>query len=135
MQEEIERIFGPQVKEDTLRLVNGHLDWLSRLPSDVFVNMATFLDLPSIAKLSQVNSHFKVMCNLDRLWEKLYEQHSGGPDKVPEEVRKIASEVGWKKVYFTNKLQLRMQVGRMRQKSASKGYNQSHHVDTFVTQH
>lgn len=141
MQEEIERVFGRQVKDDTLRLATGHLDWLSRLPSDIFISIATFLDLPSIAKLSQVSSHFRSMCDRDRLWEQLYEQHSGGSHNVQREVRKIAAEVGWKKVYFTNKLQLRKQVARMRQKSGSKDRLTGHHQirdeeseGTFVTE-
>ena len=138
MQEEIERVFGTQVKDDAVRLASGHLDWLSRLPTEIFFKIASFLDLPSISKLSQVNNHFRMMCGLDRLWEQLYEQHSAGPHNVSKEVRKIASEFGWKKVYFTNKLQLRMQVARVKQKNSPKdretGNQHAGSGETFLTQ-
>ncbi len=47
------------------------------------------------------------LCNSDELWEILYLDHMGA-EHVGDELRSLAEAVGWKKLFFTNKLQLQV---------------------------
>ena len=48
------------------------------------------------------------ICNSDDLWEVLYKDHMGADHEVGDELRSLAEAVGWKKLFFTNKLQLQV---------------------------
>ena len=63
---------------------------------------------------NQRNHSFKVVisviwnwqiCNTEALWEQIYEAHC---DTVTDEMRSLAHEMGWKRMFFTNKLQLQV---------------------------
>ena len=51
---EVERIFGAEALRQMQRIVSGSRDELSKLPEGLVVRIATYLDLQSIAQLSQV---------------------------------------------------------------------------------
>jgi F-box protein 36 len=42
------------------------------------------------------------------LWEKIYSENSEMP--ISEELQSLAEAVGWKKLFFTNKLQLQVRL-------------------------
>lgn len=113
-QSDISRVFG----EDALRLVHALVcgDWLVRLPPNVVVHIASHLDLVDIARLGAVSKFLRKMCSSDELWEKVYRHHC---DTVTEEIEELAKEVGWKKTFFTNKLQLQVQVRRRKEKNSA----------------
>lgn len=115
LQNDIARVFH----EDTLRHVHATVcgDWLVRLPTDVVVKIASKLDLVDIVRLSAVCRFLRKVCSGDELWEKIFHAHC---ENVTDEMRAIAKEAGWKKLFFTNKLQLQVQVRRQRQKSGKK---------------
>ena len=77
------------------------------------IRIVSLLDLQSIAQLSHVNHHMRDICNSPRLWEILYNTHQGRPSG---EISALAREIGWKKVFFMNKLQLQKEVSRRRTK-------------------
>ena len=93
------------------RIIDGRWDPLSTIPEGLAVQIVSHLDLQSVAHLSQVNQHMREICNSPQLWESLYSQHQGRPT---DEVQALASELGWKKVFFMNKLQLQKEVSRRR---------------------
>ena len=111
LQNEIERIFGAEVTRQIQRILAGNNDELSKLPEKLMIRIATYLDLQSIMQLSQVNRHLREVCNSNALWEKLYHIYQGVPS---EEVTMLAKEVGWKEVFFMNKLQLQKELSRRR---------------------
>ena len=123
LQNDINRVFH----ENTLRLVHATVcgDWLVRLPTKVVVHIASNLDLIDIVRLGAVCKFLRKVCSGDELWEKIFCAHC---DNVTDEMRAIAQEVGWKKLFFTNKLQLQVQVRRRKEKLGKKK------SATFVTQ-
>lgn len=111
LQGEIERIFGPEVLRQIKRILAGSHDELSKLPEKTMVQICSCLDLQSIMQLSRVNRHLREVCTSNSLWEKLYRIHQGVPS---DEVSALAKEVGWKTVFFMNKLQLQKELSRRR---------------------
>ncbi|XP_031562501.1 F-box only protein 36-like [Actinia tenebrosa] len=111
---DIARVFG----EDTLRLVHGLVcgDWLVRLPESVVVHIASYLDLVDIARLGSLCKFLRKVCSSNELWEKIYRKHC---DTVTKEIQELAHEVGWKKTFFTNRLQLQVQVRRRKEKNSA----------------
>ena len=93
------------------RILAGNHDDLSRLPEKVLQNICLHLDLQSLTQLSMVNAHMREVCNSEELWGRLYTVHQGTPS---EEVVGLAQEVGWKTVFFMNKIQLQKEVSRRR---------------------
>lgn len=110
-QKDVEYIFGREVAYQVKRILGGTNDELSKLPTSVMVNIAAYLDLQSISSLSQVNKHLKEVCSSDQLWEKLYLSHQGKP---AEEVISLAKSMGWRQVFFMNKLHLQKELSRRR---------------------
>ena len=93
------------------RAASGNWDIFQRLSEDLLVAIVSLLDLQSIAQLSRVNQHLRELCNSNKLWETLYRIHQGQPSR---EICSLAAELGWKTVFFMNKLQLQKEVSRRR---------------------
>ena len=134
LQTDVSRIFG----EETLRLVHSIVckDWLARLPKNVLIRIASFLDLVDIARLGSVCKSLRKVCSSDELWEKIFITHC---DTITGETRALAKEVGWKKVFFTNKLQLQVQMRRRKERHSAELEKKTVAADekipkTFVTQ-
>lgn len=134
LQTDINRIFG----EDTLRLVHSIVckDWLARLPQNVLIHLLSFLDLVDIARLGSVCRSLRKVCSSDELWEKIFLSHC---DTINDETRSLAKEVGWRKVFFTNKLQLQVQMRRRKERNSAEMKRKTTPAEeqiplTFVTQ-
>ena len=134
LQTDISRIFG----EETLRLVYSIVckDWLARLPKNILIRIASFLDLVDIARLGSVCKSLRKVCSSDELWEKIFITHC---DTITDETRALAKELGWKKVFFTNKLQLQVQMRRRKERHSAELERKTVPADekipkTFVTQ-
>eukprot|EP00731_Ephydatia_muelleri_P030269 Em0021g792a len=110
-QRDVEYIFGSEVAYQIKRILSGTTDELSKLPKGIMVQIATYLDLQSVSSLSQVSKHLKEVCSSDQLWEKLYLYHQG---RATEEVASLAKSMGWKQVFFMNKLHLQKELSRRR---------------------
>lgn len=132
LQGEIERIFGPEVLRQIKRILAGSQDELSKLPEKTMVQICSCLDLQSIMQLSRVNRHLREVCTSNSLWEKLYRIHQGVPS---DEVSVLAKEVGWKTVFFMNKLQLQKELSRRRRLHPGHTHvNNDSTSMTFLTQ-
>ena len=112
---DISRVFGPDILHYVQGLVFG--DWLIRIPEALVIKIASYLDLLDIARLAQVCKFLRQVCLADKLWEILYIKHSG---KVTYEMREVAEEMGWKKMFFSNKLQIQKEVSRLRRSAELK---------------
>ncbi|CAH1781424.1 unnamed protein product [Owenia fusiformis] len=114
MQSEIHRVFGKGMVEYVHGITQGRLDYLPRLENDIALRIIRFLELEDIAHLAQVSKHFRDLCSSNELWEKIYIDSSETP--VTDELRDLAEKEGWKKLFFTNKLQLQVQLRRQARK-------------------
>lgn len=132
LQYEIELTFGSKALRQMLQIISGCNDSLSSLPEDITITMMTYLDLQSIAYLSQVNQHFREVCNSDTLWSRLYLIHQGRPN---QEITTLAKETSWKRVFFMNKLQLQKEISRRRRHlSPQSSTSSATGTTTFLTQ-
>lgn len=111
LQSDISRVFG----DETLRLVHAVVcgDWLVRLPPLIVVRIASFLALEDVLQLGGACRFLRKICNSNELWEKIYLAHC---DTLSDNTKSFAEDVGWKKVFFTNKLQLRAQLRRQKRR-------------------
>lgn len=105
----IRNVFG----EDVLLYVQGlvHGDWLVRMNDLILIKIFSYLDLSDIFRLTPVCRHFRTICNSNMLWKSIYQTHclSVNPD-----ILVLGEEMGWKKLFFTNKLQARKEVSRLK---------------------
>ncbi|GAB5576064.1 F-box only protein 36 isoform X4 [Prionailurus iriomotensis] len=62
------------------------------------------------------NSHLQGLCMSDELWEKIV--HSCC-DTITPDMRALAKDMGWRQMFFTNKLQLQRQIRKRKQKQGS----------------
>ncbi|KAM4692812.1 F-box only protein 36 [Discoglossus pictus] len=110
-QAQIGIIFGNNILQYVLNVCQGHYDFLERLPEPLLLYILTFLELEDITHLSQVSHKFQKICSSDKLWEHIVETTC---DRVTPEMRSLALDIGWRQLFFTNKLQLQLQLRRRR---------------------
>ena len=115
MEADITRIFG----SDVLHYIQGIIfgDWLIRMPENVMMKIVKELDLTDLIHVSHVCRVLRKACSSDELWRDLFAKYSG---KVTDDMKTLAMEFGWKKMFFTNKLQLQKEVSRMRKSADLK---------------
>ncbi|XP_051873147.1 F-box only protein 36-like [Pristis pectinata] len=106
-------IFGHDILKYVCNLCQQQFDYLERLPEGLLLYIISFLELEDIARLSQASRKFKKTCNLDELWERIVLRYC---DTITPEMQALALEVGWKEIFFTNKLQLQKKIRRRRQR-------------------
>ncbi|KAK6169469.1 hypothetical protein SNE40_020518 [Patella caerulea] len=114
---EIQRVAGSNTLDYLTNLCQGKIDYLPRLPDRVLLKLIFMLDLEDIARLSQVSKQFRKLCNSDELWKKIYKANS--ESSITPEVVALADTIGWKKLFYTNKLQLQVQLRRQRTNDGS----------------
>ncbi|OCT81101.1 hypothetical protein XELAEV_18027914mg [Xenopus laevis] len=117
LQAQIAIIFGQKTLHYVLNLCKGSYDYLERLSEPLLLYIMTFLELEDITLLSQVSHTFQKLCNSDRLWEHIVESSC---DKVTPEMRALAQDIGWKQLFYTNKLQLQLQLRRRRTRDGDR---------------
>uniref|UniRef100_A0A8C5QT65 F-box protein 36 n=1 Tax=Leptobrachium leishanense TaxID=445787 RepID=A0A8C5QT65_9ANUR len=110
-------IFGQKTLNYILNLCSGQYDFLERLPEPLLLYILTFLDLEDITQLGQVSHSFQKVCNSDNLWEHIVERSC---DRVTPEMRALAMDIGWKQLFYTNKLQLQLQLRRMKKRQEER---------------
>ncbi|CAF1071295.1 unnamed protein product [Brachionus calyciflorus] len=120
IQRGIYSVFGKDMYDYIANIIERKkLDLLDRLPDRILAKIVAKLALEDISKLSQVNSHFRQICKSDKVWIKLYKQYYS--KEITPELRQLAesSENGWRKLFFTNKLKLQLELRRQAKKSAN----------------
>ena len=112
---DIARIFGSGILHYIQGIIFG--DWLIRMPEEVLMKIVKELDLTDLIHVSHVCRTLRTVCSSDELWQDIYAKYSG---KVTDDIKTLALELGWKRMFFTNKLQLQKEVSRMRKSADSK---------------
>lgn len=111
IQREIEQVYGTETLEQVIRVACGNIDRLCSLPEKIVTKIASYLDLQSIVKFGQVNRYLRQISNSNLLWEDIYFHHCGPPS---EDIKMVGDELGWRKVFFMDKLQLQKEISRRR---------------------
>ncbi|XP_013414045.1 F-box only protein 36 [Lingula anatina] len=113
-QSEVHRVFGVHFLEYVKRIAEGHIDYFPRMPPEHIIRILSYLELEDLARVAQVSKQFRELCNSNELWEKIYRANSETP--ITPQLQQLANEQGWKKLFFTNKLQLQVQLRRQSRK-------------------
>ncbi|XP_025079225.1 F-box only protein 36-like isoform X2 [Pomacea canaliculata] len=120
---EIIRVSGEKTLRYLENIMNGHLDYLSRLPHKVLVKIIVMLPLEDICQLAMTNQFFRELCRSNEVWEKIYLIYNKQP--LSQELLMLVELRGWREVFFTNKLQLQMQLRRLATKAKRKKTSQT----------
>ncbi|KAI5281414.1 F-Box Only Protein 36 [Manis pentadactyla] len=110
---QIALIFGARIFDYICNLCKGKFDFLERLSDNLLLNIISYLDLEDIARLSQTSHRFGKLCKCDKLWEQIVQSAC---DHITPDMRALAEDVGWRQMFFTNKLQLQRQLRKRKQR-------------------
>ncbi|XP_006208024.1 F-box only protein 36 [Vicugna pacos] len=121
LQIQIALIFGARILDHVLNLCEGKIDFLERLPDNLLLNIISYLDLEDIARLSQTSRRFAKLCRSDNLWEQIVQSTC---DHITPDMRALAKDLGWRQMFFTNKLQLQRHLRRRKQRHESQRSSQ-----------
>ncbi|KAM9444123.1 F-box only protein 36-like [Clarias gariepinus] len=94
-------VFGPDVLEYTKCLCGRQYDYLPRLPDPLLLRIMSYLDLEDVAQIALTCQKLKQLCTSEQFWEQIVRLHC---DNVTTGMEDLAREVGWRCVFFTNKL-------------------------------
>ena len=111
---DVQRVFGADVLRYVECIVNK--DWLVRMKDEVLLKVISFLNLQDIANFARVCRHFRAICNSNKTWKMIYDLYM---PTCTESVHIIGEERGWKKLFFSSKLQQQKEISRQR-RSASR---------------
>ncbi|KAJ8271165.1 hypothetical protein GJAV_G00123470 [Gymnothorax javanicus] len=118
LQHQVKMVFGQNTLLYSQGLCSGHFDFLARLPDRLVLRILGFLELEDIQQLRSTSRKFKKLCDSEEFWEQAVRARC---DTVTPEMASLAQELGWRKVFFTNKLQLQKQISRRRLQQDSLG--------------
>ncbi|KAH8861135.1 F-box only protein [Schistosoma japonicum] len=111
MQSEIFRVMGQTTLDYCLNICAGNLDYLVRMPNEILEKVIFYLNLEDVINLGATSKHLNQICNSNSLWREIYVNTTlTHPSKSIEDLAKI---FGWKKLLFTSKLHLQMQLRRL----------------------
>ncbi|KAF6361441.1 F-box protein 36 [Rhinolophus ferrumequinum] len=97
--------------------LQGKFDFLERLSDNLLLNIISYLDLEDIASLSQTSRRFSKLCISDKLWEPIVQSAC---DNITPEMRALAEDMGWRQMFFANKLQLQRQLRKRKESQESE---------------
>ncbi|XP_077414595.1 F-box only protein 36b [Vanacampus margaritifer] len=111
LQSELRTIFGYGALKYTKALCQGQYDYLERLPDSLLLQIVNYLELEDVGQLGRTSHRFRQLCGSEEFWEQAVRRRC---KTVSPEVPALAREVGWRNIFFTNKLQLQKLISRRR---------------------
>ncbi|XP_013375278.1 PREDICTED: F-box only protein 36 isoform X3 [Chinchilla lanigera] len=117
LQVQVALIFGARTLDYVFNLCKGKFDFLERLSDSLLLSIISYLDLEDVARLSQTSRRFAKLCKSDMLWEQIVQSAC---DTITPDMRTLAEDMGWRKMFFTNKLQLQRQLRKKKQRRESQ---------------
>ncbi|CAL8281152.1 unnamed protein product [Lota lota] len=115
LQSQVGLVFGQGIQAYTLALSRGCYDYLERLPDPLLLHILSYLELEDVGTLGQTSRRFRKLCSSEEFWEQVVR---GRWETVPAEVWSLGTALGWRRVFFTSKLQLQKLISRQRQHQA-----------------
>ena len=104
--DDIRFYFGQRTVEDILDRLNGKIDHLNLLPDPLKYQIISHLPIEDVSSLSMTNQSFYRLCNSDKAWLEKFEN-------ISEELLNLGDEIGFKKLYFMNKMDLQRNRSKM----------------------
>ncbi|XP_057601285.1 F-box only protein 36 isoform X2 [Hippopotamus amphibius kiboko] len=101
--------------------LQGKFDFLERLSDSLLLIIISYLDLEDIARLSQTSRRFAKLCTSDELWEPIVQSAC---DHITPDMRALAQDMGWRQMFFTNKLQLQRHLRKRKHRQGSQRSSQ-----------
>ncbi|XP_010606419.1 F-box only protein 36 [Fukomys damarensis] len=117
LQIQVALIFGKRTLDYVFNLCKGEFDFLERLLDSLLLSIISYLDLEDVTRLSQTSSRFAKLCKSDVLWERIVQSAC---DTITPDMRALAEDMGWRQMFFTNKLQLQRQLRKRKQRRESQ---------------
>ncbi|XP_062843707.1 F-box only protein 36b [Trichomycterus rosablanca] len=114
LQSQVALVFGDGVLQYSRNLCQGRYDYLPRLSDPLLLRIAAHLELEDVARFALTCRRFNQLCSSEDFWEQTVRLHC---DTVTAGMEDLAREVGWRSVFFTDKLQLQKQISRRRVKN------------------
>uniref|UniRef100_A0A8C1VXY4 F-box protein 36a n=1 Tax=Cyprinus carpio TaxID=7962 RepID=A0A8C1VXY4_CYPCA len=81
--------------------LQGHVDYLERLPDKLLLEILSYMSLQDIGHLSQTSSRFRKLCNSEEIWRQAVKGHCD--DMITEDMEMLANVMGWKNIFFKKK--------------------------------
>nr|XP_023498277.1 F-box only protein 36 isoform X2 [Equus caballus] len=117
LQVQVALIFGTRILDYVFNLCEGKFDFLERLSDNLLLSIISYLDLEDISRLSQTSHRFAKLCMSDKLWEQIVQSAC---DNITPDMRALAEDMGWRQMFFTNKLQLQRRLRKRKQRQESQ---------------
>ncbi|KAF7669804.1 hypothetical protein LDENG_00124290 [Lucifuga dentata] len=114
LQSEVSVVFGPQILEYAIALCEGQYDYLDRLSDALVLRILNYLELEDVGQLGRTSCKFRRICGSEEFWEQTVRRCCS---TVSAEVASLALEVGWRRIFFTNKVELQKLISRRRMRA------------------
>uniref|UniRef100_A0A3P8T4S1 F-box protein 36b n=1 Tax=Amphiprion percula TaxID=161767 RepID=A0A3P8T4S1_AMPPE len=101
---EVSMVFGHQILQYAKALCQGHYDYLEHLSDALLLRIMNYLELEDVGQLGRTSRKFKQLCGSEEFWEQAVRRRC---NTVSADVASLALEVGWRRIFFTSKLQLK----------------------------
>ncbi|KAM9790656.1 F-box only protein 36b [Syngnathus typhle] len=111
LQNELRTIFGYGALQYAKAICQGHFDYLARLPDSLLLRIVNYLELEDVGQLGRTCRRFRQLCASEEFWEQAVRRCC---KTLSPGVPALAREVGWRDIFFTNKLQLQKLINRRR---------------------
>ncbi|XP_054623655.1 F-box only protein 36b isoform X1 [Dunckerocampus dactyliophorus] len=123
LQRELSVIFGTGTLQYAKALCQGQYDYLERLPDSLLLRIINYLELEDVGQLGRTSHRFRQLCGSEDFWEQAVRRRC---KTVSAEVSSLAREVGWRNIFFTNKLQLQKLISRRRLRGDEQKAEETH---------
>uniref|UniRef100_A0A3B4AIZ4 Uncharacterized protein n=1 Tax=Periophthalmus magnuspinnatus TaxID=409849 RepID=A0A3B4AIZ4_9GOBI len=109
----VDRLAGPgevklshqEMLED--KQLQGHFNYLEHLSDALLLHILGFLELEDVGQLLRTSRQFWKLCQSEEYWENAVQQRCS---TLPDEVVALARDIGWRRIFFTNKIQLQLLI-------------------------
>ncbi|XP_072296597.1 F-box only protein 36b [Eucyclogobius newberryi] len=125
LQADIATVFGPEVLDHVKRLCQGQMNFLELLPDALLLRILSLLELEDVGQLMHTSRRFWKLCQSQEFWENAVRQRCS---TLPDEVGALARHIGWRRIFFTDKIKLQLLVNRHR--AALQEADQSAHANS-----
>ncbi|XP_061587185.1 F-box only protein 36b [Cololabis saira] len=127
LQCEVSMVFGQNILKYTKALCKGQYDYLERLPDSLLLRIINYLELEDVGQLERTSHRFRKLCGSEEFWEQAVRQSF---NTVSPEVSSLAFDVGWRSIFYSNKLHLQKLLSRRRLKAEEQQERQVSDPDT-----
>uniref|UniRef100_A0A665U9N1 F-box protein 36b n=1 Tax=Echeneis naucrates TaxID=173247 RepID=A0A665U9N1_ECHNA len=111
LQSEVSMVFGHRILMYTKALCQGHYDYLEHLSDSLLLRIIYYLELEDVGQLGRTSRKFNQLCGSEEFWEQAVRRCC---NTVSAEIASLALEIGWRSIFFTNKIQLQKLISRRR---------------------